>query len=304
VHTAAPAATAEAVAAPARRGVNRTWRQLRRSPGTWIGGFLVAFYLFIALVPAPVAGLFGHGDPHNCSLANSKAGPSLATGHPFGFDVQGCDLYANVIYGARDSVSIGLMVTVLTTLIAITLGVLAGYFGSWVDILMSRLSEIVFALPVILGAVVILDAFKVNSAWALSLVLTIFAWPTAMRVVRASTVSVRNRNFLAAARALGLSTPRILRTHVLPNTIGPAVVLATLQIGGVITAEATLTYLGVGLQPPAISWGLQLSVAQDYFQQAANLLIFPAAALVLAVAGFVTLGETLRRVFSGDRDAI
>lgn len=272
--------------------VNRTWQRLRGNPAFWIGALLVVFFLLISVVPGPVAGLFGNGNPRACDLADSGAGPSL--GHPFGFTTLGCDLYASVIHGARASIGVGLLVTLGTSLIAVTLGLLAGYFGGWVDALISRASEVVFAVPLLLGAIVILNSIEGRSVLTLSLVLTFFAWPTAMRVMRSSVLSVKHRSFVVAATSLGLSVPRVLWVHVLPNTLGPVIVLGTLQVGGVISAEATLTYLGIGLQPPAQSWGLQLSSAQDYFQSAPHLLVFPALVLTLAVTGFVLVGEAVR----------
>lgn len=281
----------------------RVWATLRRSPGFWIGAPIVAFFLFIAVLPGPIAGLFGHGDPRVCELSLSRDAPDWSTGHPFGFTVQGCDLYASVVHGARASIVVGVTVTVLTSVVAVVLGILAGYFGGIVDAIVSRLSEIVFALPLLLGAIVVLNSIQGRSVWMLSLVLAVFAWPTAMRVTRGEALSIRNRHFIVAARSSGIGTFRILVTHVLPNTVGPVIVLATLQIGAVISAEATLTYLGIGLQPPAQSWGLQLSAAQNYFQTAPHLLVYPAAVLTLAVAGFVVLGESVRQATTADRGA-
>jgi oligopeptide transport system permease protein len=277
---------------PTNIRVNRSWQRLRRNPGFWIGSVLVAFFVFISLFPAPVAALFGNGNPRLCGLEFSGQAPS--PGHPFGYTTLGCDLYSSVIYGAQASIGVGLIVTLGTCVIAILLGTLAGFFGGWVDATISRLSEIVFAVPLLLGAIVILNSIEGRTVLSLSLVLIVFAWPTSMRIMRSSVLSVRNRSFVVAATSLGLSTPRILWVHVLPNTLGPILVLATLQIGAIIAAEATLTYLGIGLQPPAMSWGLQLSSAQNYFQVSPHLLIFPALMLTLAVTGFVMLGEAVR----------
>lgn len=271
------------------------WSALRRNVEFWVGAVLVGFFLFIAVAPGPVAGLFGHGDPRDCDLADSRGAPDLAGGHPFGFTVQGCDLYASVVHGAFNSIAVGITVTVGASLIAVVLGVLAGYLGGVFDAFVSRIAEIVISIPIILGGVLVLNAIERRSVWFLSLVLIIFMWPGAMRVMRASTVSVKARSFVAAARALGMPTVRILGVHVIPNTVGPVIVLATLQVGAVISAEATLTYLGIGLQAPALSWGLQLSQAQPYFADAPHLLYFTAGALTLAVAGFVLLGESIRQ---------
>lgn len=274
---------------------SRMLRALRRSPQFWIAGAMVAFFLLIAVWPSSIAGLFGHGDPRACDLVNSRGAPDPTAGHPFGFSIQGCDLFASVVYGAANSVTVGLVVTIGTSIVAIVLGILSGYFGGWVDTLLSRISEIFVSVPLLLGAVLVLNSVENRNVWFLSAVLIVFAWPTAMRVMRTSTISVRARSYVTAARALGLPNWRILLSHIAPNTVGPVIVLGTLQIGAVISSEAALTYLGIGLQAPALSWGLQLSQAEPYFASSPHLLYFPAIALTLAVTGFVLFGEAVRR---------
>ena len=280
--------------AAAPRG-GRVLQRLIRNPEFWIGAVLVAFFLLITGWPGSVAGLFGHGDPRDCDLGFSRRPPHLASGHPFGFTVQGCDLYASVVHGAANSITVGITVTIGTAVIAIVLGMAAGYFGGWVDTVLSRISEVTVSVPLLLGAVLVLNSIEVRNVWFVSAVLIVFSWPAAMRVMRTSTVSVRSRSFVTAATALGLPTWRILVSHVIPNTVGPVIVLATLQIGAVIASEAALTYLGIGLQAPALSWGLQLSQAEAYFASAPHLLYYPAGALTLAVGGFVLLGEAVRQ---------
>src|SRR5699024_6228901 len=137
----------------------------------WIGAVLVAFFLFIAILPAPIAGLFGNGNPRDCDLANSRSGPDLASGHPFGFSIQGCDLYANVIYGAANSMTVGIVVTAGVFIIATTFGLLAGYFGGWVETVLSRLSEIVISVPLLLGAILVLNSVESRNVWFVSAVL-------------------------------------------------------------------------------------------------------------------------------------
>lgn len=287
------ATTTASLAIPRRR--NAVWGRLRRNPEFWMGAVLVGFFLVITAWPSLVAGAFGHGDPRACDLADSRGVPDVSSGHPFGFTIQGCDLYASVIYGAANSIIVGITVTVGTLLIAITLGLLAGYYGGWIDTVLSRVSEVVVSVPLLLGAVLVLNSVPTRNVWLVSAVLIAFSWPTAMRVMRTSTISVRSRSFITAARSLGLRDWRIMLTHVAPNTVGPVIVLATLQVGAVIASEATLTYLGIGLQAPALSWGLQLSQAEPYFASAPHLLYAPAAALTLAVAGFILLGEAIRQ---------
>jgi oligopeptide transport system permease protein len=268
------------------------WRELVHNPLFWVSAAIVVLVLALVVVPGPVAGLFGNGNPHNCNLANSDLGPRA--GHPFGFDVQGCDLYANVIYGARPTVSIGLLVTGSSLLIAIVLGSLAGYLGGLVDTLLGRTADVFFGFPFLLGALIILTGVPERNVLTVSLVLIVFGWPTMTRLMRSTVLSERSKDYVVAARALGASRFRILRKHILPNALAPVVVYATLTIGGVMVAEATLTFLGVGLQAPAISWGLELATAENNLQQYPHLLIFPGLFLSITVLSFVTLGDTLR----------
>jgi oligopeptide transport system permease protein len=271
------------------------WQSLRRKPTFLLALLLIGFMAFIAALPAPVAGLFGHGDPRFCDLAHSGASPSA--GHPFGYDLQGCDLYANVIYGARPSISIGLLTTLLSFSAASLLGVIAGYEGGLVDGLVSRLMDVFFGFPFILGAIIILTAFPHRSVYTMALVLALFSWPTGTRLMRSSVLSVRGSDYVLAARALGARPARIMVRHVFPNAVAPLLVLSTLLVGGIIAAEASLTFLGVGLQLPAISWGLQLSVSQGYLEQYPHMLFFPALFLSLTVLAFILLGDALRDAF-------
>lgn len=271
------------------------WQSLRRKPTFLFALLLIGFMAFIAVFPSPVAGLFGHGDPRFCDLAHSGAPPS--TGHPFGYDLQGCDLYANVIYGARPSISIGLLTTLLSFTAASLLGLLAGYQGGLVDGLVSRVMDVFFGFPFILGAIIILTAFPHRSVYTMALVLALFSWPTGTRLMRSSVLSVRTSDYVLAARALGARPVRIMVRHVFPNAVAPLLVLSTLLVGGIIAAEASLTFLGVGLQLPAISWGLQLSVSQGYLEQYPHMLFFPALFLSLTVLAFILLGDALRDAF-------
>jgi oligopeptide transport system permease protein len=267
-------------------------RELVHNPLFLVSAGIVTLVLAIVVFPGLFAGLFGHGNPHECNLADSNLGPRA--GHPFGFDVQGCDLYANVIYGARPTVSIGLLVTGSSLLVAIVLGSAAGYLGGLVDAVLGRTADIFFGFPFVLGAVIILTVISERNVLTVSLVLVVLGWPTMTRLMRSTVLSERNKDYVLAARALGASNFRILRKHILPNAMAPVVIYATLTIGGIMVAEATLTFLGVGLQAPAISWGLELAAAQNEIQQYPHLLVFPGLFLSVTVLSFVTLGDTLR----------
>ncbi|CAG6391196.1 ABC transporter permease [Streptomyces cocklensis] len=293
----APAAAAEPAAAgpAARPGEPGTLRRLLRRPRFFLPLGVVVLLCAMAAVPSAFAGWFGHGDPHQCSLEHSGQGP--APGHPFGFDVQGCDLYSNVVHGARDSISIGLLTTALTLVVAVVLGSLAGYFGGVADMLISRLMDVFFGFPMLVGMIVVLETFSVHSILSVSLVLALFSWPVLTRIMRSSVLATRGLDYVTAARELGAGPVRILLRHAIPNAIMPVAVLTSINIGGVITAEASLTFLGVGLTAPAISWGVQLNSAQQYFTTHPGLLLFPALFLSLAVLSFVLLGDCLRDAF-------
>jgi len=274
--------------------------RLLRRPSFLLAAFIVVLMIVIAAVPQAFAGWFGHGDPRACDLVNSAIGPS--SGHPFGFDKQGCDVYANVIYGTRDSISIGLLASMFGLVLAVVLGSVSGYYLGVVDAIVSRLSDVFFGFPFLLGALVLLTAFRSHNVWTVSLAIALFTWPTLTRLMRASMLTAKEHDYVLAARSLGASDWRLIRRHLLPNAIAPVIVISALGVGAVIAAEATLTFLGVGLQEPAISWGLQLSDAQSDFQVHPHLLIFPALFLSLTVLAFIVLGDALEDVLDPRRN--
>lgn len=271
------------------------WENLRRRPAFVLSAAAVILFALIALAPQLFAGWFGHGDPRACDLASSVKPPM--SGHPFGFDVQGCDLYANVIYGARSSISIGLIVACMSFVLAVVLGGISGYLGRAIDMVVSRIADIFFGFPFILGAIVLLNSIDERNVVIVSLVLALFTWPSLARLMRSSVLAVRNADYVLSARALGASDWRIIRRHITPNAIGSVVVITSLTIGSVIAAESSLTFLGVGLQAPAISWGLQLSAAQSVVQTHPHMLIFPGAFLSITVLSFVVIGDLIRDAF-------
>ena len=273
------------------------WGQLKRNPLFWIGGVLAVVIVAMALVP----GVFARGvDPRDCDLALSADPPSAA--HWLGVDQQGCDYLANVVHGARNSLIIGLLSVALVLVIGTVVGAIAGYYGGWFDGVLSRLTDIFFALPLILGALVLLRVgpstglpiISERGPGAVAVALSLFGWMTAMRLVRSQTIAIKSSDYVAAARSLGASSLRILVRHILPNAVAPVLVYATITVGVLIAAEATLTYLGVGLQRPAISWGLQINVGQTQLRTAAFLVLFPSIALTLTVMSFIMLGDALR----------
>lgn len=275
--------------APADRSV---WATLRGRPLFWICSAVLGVLGLIALLPGPIAGLFGQPDPRACDLADSAREPGGE--HVFGTDLQGCDIFANVVYGTQTSLFIGLLTTVLCLAIAMVLGTVAGYYGGVADRIVARLTDVFLGFPFLLGAIVVLNSIGARSPVSVSLVIAFFSWPTLARLVRSSVRTVRSAEYVQAASAMGFSDRRILLDHVVPNSLGPVLAIATTMVGSVIVAESTLTFLGVGLRSPSISWGLQLSTAQSYFQSEPHLLVFPSIFLTVTVLSLITLGDILR----------
>jgi ABC-type dipeptide/oligopeptide/nickel transport system permease subunit len=273
------------------------WAALRRNPLFWFGSVLTLLFTVMAIAPQ----IFARGqDPRACDLANSRALPSAQ--HWFGYDVQGCDYLATVVYGARNSLIIGVFAVVVILLLGVVVGAVAGYFGGVTDGILSRIADIFYALPLILGALVLLRVGPetsipiINSRGpgAVALALALFGWMTAMRLVRSQVIAVKSSDYVAAARAMGAGNTRILVRHILPNAVAPVLVYTTITIGVIIAAEATLTYLGVGLQRPAFSWGLQIEAGQDAIRTAPHLVLFPSIVLTLTVMAFILMGDALR----------
>lgn len=264
--------------------------RLRRDRRFWIAAILITIFLAMAVAPQ----LFHTGslEPAECDLAASAQPPSSE--HWFGTDILGCDYYTRVVYGARTSIVVGLIVSVLTLLIALTLGSAAGYFGGATDMVISRLADIWFSVPTVLGAILVLTLFGGGGAVAVALVLVFFGWPDMTRLVRSTVIGNKERGYVRAARTMGCSGSRILRRHVLPNGIAPVLVFTAYVIGAAVAGEAALTFLGVGLRLPSISWGLQIAIAESRFPRDAYLLFFPSLLLCLLIGAFILLGESIR----------
>lgn len=265
------------------------WRALRKNPVFIIGAALFLLFVVMALAPQ----LFTNADPrHVVGLEHSAEAPSGDAW--FGYDVQGRDYFANVIYGARVSIMVGFLTVLGILLIGVVFGALAGYYGGWVDAVLARLTDIFYGLPLILGAIVLLSVLSNRNALTVSLALILFAWMHPMRLVRATVIQAKEADYVQAARALGASTWRILVRHILPNAVAPVLVYATITVGIVIAVEATLSFLGIGLQLPAISWGLQINGGVNRIRDAEFLVFFPSIFLSLTVLSFILMGDALR----------
>jgi oligopeptide transport system permease protein len=288
---------AEEVRVRGRSLLSDAWTELRHNPIFWISAVLIVFFLTMAIFPQ----LFTSTDPNYADLARARETPSPAAW--FGMDSQGYDVYARTIYGARASILVGLLSSLFVLVVGLMFGVFAGFAGGWLDGLLSRFGEIFIAIPLLLGGILLLTIFpnRVGDPYLLIVgkivfVISILSWPRIMRIMRSSVIQVKPAEYVLAARALGAGPGRVVRTHILPNAIAPVIVVATIDLGAYISVEATLSFLGIGLQPPAISWGLAISQASGLgsVRNAPHMLIFPSIFLSLTVLSFILLGDAVR----------
>lgn len=271
---------------------------LARSPMVWVALAILAVLFVMAFAP----GLFTSVDPRYCDLMKARKPPEF--GHWFGFDIQGCDVFSRTIHGASASLSVSFLATIGSTLIGGIVGLVAGFYGGSTDAVLSRLTDVVLGLPTLLGAIVILatlgSAQDSGTVWPivrLALVLSVLGWATESRLMRASVLQTKQAEYVRAARTAGAGNLWIAVRHVLPNSMAPLLVMATLSLGGYVGTEATLSYLGLGLQAPVISWGTAISDAQPYLSSAPHMLVFPSLLLIITVLSLVLLGESVRRAF-------
>ena len=265
------------------------WDSMRRRPMFWISSVLILFIVFVALFP----GVFTQVSPNtDCQLAVSNGAPSA--GHPLGFTRQGCDVYSRIIFGTQASLTVGLLATLLVTLFGAIIGALAGFYGGVFDAIISRVGDIFFAIPTVLGAIVLMTVIPQRTALSVALVLSVFAWPQVARIMRGSVLSARNSDYVTASVALGVSKFKILLRHVVPNAIAPVIVIATVSLGTFIVAEATLSFLGIGLPSNIMSWGNDIGQARTSIRTSPQALIYPSLALSITVLSFLMLGDVVR----------
>jgi oligopeptide transport system permease protein len=265
-----------------------TCRGLRRRPKFLISAALIAFVVVVAVFPS----LFTGADPGYANPDQSLLGPSAA--HWFGTDLQGHDIYARTIYGARASITVGLGATLLVFVIGGTLGALAGFYGGWIDAVVSRIADVFFGIPLLLAAIVLMQVMHHRTVWTVIAILALFGWPQIARIARGAVLAVRGSDYVLAAKALGLSRFGTLTRHVVPNAIGPVIAMSTIALGLFIVTEATLSYLGVGLPPSVVSWGGDINVDQIRLRAGSPILFYPAGALAITVLAFMIMGDVLR----------
>jgi peptide/nickel transport system permease protein len=263
---------------------------LRLGANTIIGGGLVV----LAIVAGVFAPWLQHTHPvMDANLMNAEIPPGRE--YWFGTDAQGRDIYSRVLHGARISLTVGIVAQLINSIIGITLGVTAGYWGGWWDDFVNGLTNLMLAIPSLIFALAIMAVLGTGLV-PLIIALGLTSWSFTCRLARASTLSLKSQGYVQAAKVLGYGDLRIMFTQLLPNMLGPLIVIATLGMGGSILAEAALSFLGLGIRPPYPSWGSMLSEARDQITTAPWLSIFPGLAIFLTVLGLNLLGDGLRDI--------
>ena len=290
----------------ARSPLQLFWRRLRKDRVAVVSLAFIVFLVIVALAAPLIVKILGLPGPYvqNLNLTDefgSPLGPSLA--HPFGVDQLGEDVMSRVIYGTRVSLEVGIVGTAIATMIGVVFGIVAGYYRGWVDTLLSRMVDVVLSIPILLLGLGIGAACAVrgcvggtvSSGTGVIIFLIAFVnWSYIYRIVRGLVLSLREREFVDAARALGASNARIMFREILPNLVAPVIVYATLLIPLNILLEASLSFLGVGVRPPTASWGQMIAAATPIFNTAWWYMVFPGLALLFTVLAFNLLGDGLR----------
>ena len=272
------------------------WRRLRQGKVAVASLIVILLLALLAILAPVIASWVGH--PPNKPYTNTgldavglPVGPSST--FFFGTDSLGRDLFVRVLYGAQVSLLVGFVSTVIGTVLGVTVGMMAGFFGGWIDTALARFTDAVLAFPYVLLALSVAVVFG-PSLFEVILVISFFTWAAIARVVRGQTLSIKEKEYIEAARSIGANPVRIMVLDILPNLIAPVLVLATLAIPTAIVFEATLSFLGVGVQPPTASWGNLLDQAQGFYQTSWWYLIFPCAFLLLTTLAFNLLGDGVR----------
>ena len=291
----------ETIESPAEQSVDpaqNVWKRFRRHRGAIVGGVI-----FTALALMCVLAPLSSYDPEKSNLPEKFQPPS--TSHWLGTDALGRDLFTRILYGGRISLTVGGIAVSISLLIGVPIGALAGYYGRGLDSLLMRITDAFLSLPsflvlILLAAIlreVELPFFQRNNVFTISFVIGILSWMTFARLVRAAFLTLRELDYVSAARALGSSDSRIILGHILPNGIGVVIVEATLQLGYAIIQEAGLSFLSFGIQQPTPSWGNLISTAQDHFIKYPWLAIFPGLMIFLSIISVNYIGDGLRDAF-------
>ena len=288
---------APAVAIQGRSQWQLTWRRLRSDKVAVAAVVVILVMVAFALAAPLIASATGHPvDQAYPTIGQNSFGNPVGPGvHGFilGTDDIGRDLLVRIAYGARISLFVGLLTTAIATIAGVTLGLIAGYFGGLVDAILARFFDAALAFPVIVLALALASVFRPSLTIVIG-VISFFSWAGISRIVRGQTLSLKEKEYVEAAKSLGAGPMRIMFLDILPNLLGPVLVLATLYIPTAVVFEATLSFLGIGIPEPAPSWGNILSEAQNFYQVAWWYIVFPAAALLITTLAFNLLGDGIR----------
>ncbi|GGE23369.1 peptide/nickel transport system permease protein [Gemmobacter megaterium] len=274
-------------AVPLARKGSRAWRSLRRNPSAIVGAVIVIPIILLAVF-APVLPI---ADPNATSWTAIRLPPSAQ--YWLGTDEIGRDILSRMIWGARASLLAGVISVAIALVTGVPLGLLAGYFGGWVDMVISRITEALLAMPFLIMAIA-LAAFLGPSLTNAMIAIGLSAMPIIIRLTRGQVLAVKAEDYVEGARAVGLNHIEIMGRYILPNIVPPIIVQATLTVATAIIAEASLSFLGLGQQAPAASWGSMLNTAKNFLTQAPTYALFPGLAIFLVVVGFNLLGDGLR----------
>ncbi|MFG5380242.1 ABC transporter permease [Yoonia sp. R2-816] len=278
---------AETTATALPKPENRVWKKFRSHKSAMLGGILVTFFIAIALL-APVLPI---PDPATTDWGAVRQAPSAA--HWMGTDEIGRDVLSRMIWGAQASLLAGVISVGIAVAIGVPLGIVAGYFGGWIDAIISRCTEALLAAPFLILAIA-LAAFLGPSLTNAMIAIGISATPIFIRLTRGQVLNIKVEDYVESAHAIGLPTRLILSRYILPNALPPILVQATLTIATAIIAEASLSFLGLGQQPPSPSWGSMLNTAKNFLNQAPWMALYPGISIFLVVLGFNLLGDGLR----------
>ena len=255
--------------------------------------FCAAVMVFLIITIAVFAPFISKYNPSDQDLSQRLAPPSSA--HLLGTDDLGRDVFSRMVYGARVSMSVGFFAVIITIFIGVMLGMISGYFGGWTDAVIMRFTDIMLCFPTFFLILIVIAFFEPNIINVM-IVIGITSWPGLARIVRAEVLSIREREFVLASKMLAVSKTRLFFMHILPNVISPVIVYAAIGIGGAILTESGLSFLGLGVQPPASSWGQILMQGKDYIYIAWWLSLFPGIVILLTVLSFNMIGESLRDI--------
>lgn len=284
------------------------WAKLRRDRAAVISGIVIIVIILVAIFAPLFADITGHGvnQQFRATGLNSFGLPTAPNGTFWmGTDDQGRDMMVRLAYGTQISLFVGVVATLATVAVGAVLGLAAGYFGGIVDTIIARLVDMVLSLPYLMFAIALVSIE--NGQGSLSIVIIViaaFGWAAVARIIRGQVLSIREKEYIEAARSLGASSWRIMFVDILPNVVAQLIVYATLLIPVSIVAEATLSFLGIGIQPPTADWGAMLSDAQTYYQQAWWYLVFPGLALLITTLSFNILGDGVRDALDPRLDRI